>query len=205
MKIFVVEANYSAHNKQDNSSFVKSEEPVFFMKPDSALLKDNKPFFIPDFSKKIVYGAQIVIRINKLGKNIGERFAHRYYDAVTVGLDLTARDLQEKLIQQGQPWEVAKGFDGSAVLGRFIPKEQMGDLNKLDFRLMVDGKQEQQGCSENWIFSVDRLIAWISQFYTLKMGDLLFTGAPVGDTIATVNQHLQGYLQDQPLFDFHIR
>ncbi len=205
MKIFAVGMNYAEHNKELNHTFLIPEEPVIFLKPDSALLKDGKPFFIPDFSNEVHYETELVVRISRLGKNIAERFAHRYYDALTVGIDFTARDLQRKLREKGYPWEVSKGFDGSAVIGDFLPKEQFSDVQNVRFNLNIDGQCVQSGCSADMLFGVDKLIAWVSRFYTLKIGDLLYTGTPVGVGPVSIGQHLQGYLEDKKVLDFYVR
>lgn len=175
------------------------------MKPDSALLKDGKPFFIPDFSNEIHYETELVVKICRLGKNIAERFANRYYDEVTVGIDFTARDLQRKIREAGNPWEICKGFDDSAAIGKFVPLEKFKDIQNLNFHLDIDGNKVQQGNTADMLFKVDEIIAYISRFYTLKIGDLLFTGTPVGVGPVTIGQHLQGYLEEDKLLDFYIR
>ena len=175
------------------------------MKPDSALLKDGKPFFIPDFSNRIDYETELVVRICRLGKNIAPRFAHRYYDAVTVGIDFTARDLQQQLKAEGKPWEISKGFDNSAVMGDFVPVDRLKDVQNLDFHLTIDGHKVQEGNTRDMIFKIDELIAYISQFYTLKIGDLLYTGTPVGVGPVSIGQHLEGYLEGEKLLDFYVR
>lgn len=206
MKIICVGLNYQDHNvEMGRSESVVQSDPVLFLKPDSALLKDNKPFFIPDFSNNIHYELEVVVRINRLGKNIAERFANRYYDELTVGLDLTARDLQADLKKQGLPWEISKGFDNSAVVGEFINKEELGDINSLNFELLKNNVQVQNGNTSNMIHSVDRIIAYASQFFTLKIGDILFTGTPAGVGKVEIDDHLEGFLTDRKLFDFHIR
>ena len=177
-----------------------------FMKPDSAILKDGKPFFVPDFSHEVHYETEVVVRICRLGKNIAPRFAHRYYDAVTVGIDFTARDLQRKFREAGNPWELCKGFDNSAAIGTFISLEQAGgDLQNLDFHLDIDGCEVQRGNTADMLFKIDDIIAYVSRFMTLKIGDLLFTGTPAGVGPVSVGQHLQGYLGGEKLLDFHIR
>lgn len=205
MKIFAVGMNYAAHNKELDKTLIIPEEPVIFMKPDSALLKDGKPFFIPDFSDEIHYETELVVRINRLGKNISERFSHRYYDAVTVGIDFTARDLQRKLRATGNPWEISKGFDNSAAIGSFISVDKFKDIQNLNFSLAIDEQTVQYGNTADMLFKVDEIIAWISKFFTLKIGDLLFTGTPVGVGAVSVGQHLQGYLEDEKLLDFYVR
>ena len=205
MKIFAVGWNYLNHNKEMNRALLP-KEPVLFMKPDTALLKDGKPFFLPPFSERIEYETELVVRISRLGKNIAPRFAHRYYDAVTVGIDFTARDLQARLRAEGSPWEISKGFDGSAVVGDFIPvDEAAGNLQDLHFSLRIDGKEVQRGHTADTIFPVDEMIAYISRFYTLRMGDLLFTGTPEGVGPVAIGNRLQGYLGERQLLDFHVR
>lgn len=205
MKIFAVGWNYLNHNKEMNRALLP-KEPVLFMKPDTALLKDGKSFFLPPFSERIEYETELVVRISRLGKNIAPRFAHRYYDAVTVGIDFTARDLQARLRAEGSPWEISKGFDGSAVVGDFIPvDEAAGNLQDLHFSLRIDGKEVQRGHTADMIFPVDEMIAYISRFYTLRMGDLLFTGTPEGVGPVAIGNRLQGYLGERQLLDFHVR
>lgn len=205
MKIIAVGMNYAQHNKELGHT-QENREPVIFMKPDSAILKDGKPFFVPDFSHEVHYETEVVVRICRLGKNIAPRFAHRYYDAVTVGIDFTARDLQRKFREAGNPWELCKGFDNSAAIGTFISLEQAGgDLQNLDFHLDIDGCEVQRGNTADMLFKIDDIIAYVSRFMTLKIGDLLFTGTPAGVVPVSVGQHLQGYLGGEKLLDFHIR
>ena len=206
MKILAVGMNYAKHNKELDGTLYKPEEPVIFAKPDSALLKDGKPFFIPDFSNEVHYETEVVVRICRLGKNIAPRFAHRYYDAVTVGIDFTARDLQRKFREAGNPWELCKGFDNSAAIGTFVPLEQVGgNVQNLDFHLTIDDKEVQRGHTADMLFRVDEIIAYVSRFMTLKIGDLLFTGTPVGVGPISIGQHLQGYLGEEKVLDFNIR
>lgn len=205
MKIIAVGMNYAQHNKELGHT-QENREPVIFMKPDSAILKDGKPFFVPDFSHEVHYETEVVVRICRLGKNIAPRFAHRYYDAVTVGIDFTARDLQRKFREAGNLWELCKGFDNSAAIGTFISLEQAGgDLQNLDFHLDIDGCEVQRGNTADMLFKIDDIIAYVSRFMTLKIGDLLFTGTPAGVGPVSVGQHLQGYLGEEKLLDFHIR
>lgn len=205
MKIIAVGMNYADHVKELDGSFVRPEEPVIFLKPDSALLKDGKPFFIPDFSQEVHYEAELVVRICRLGKNIAERFAHRYYDAVTVGIDFTARDLQRKFRSVGDPWELSKGFDSSAAIGDFVSVDKFQNLQNLKFHLDIDGRTVQSGNTADMVFKIDEVIAYVSRFFTLKIGDLLYTGTPVGVGLVHVDEHLQGYLEDEKLLDFYIR
>ena len=204
MKIIAIGMNYALHNQEMGHTDI-GKEPVIFMKPDSALLRDGKPFFLPDFSADMQYEAEVVVRICRLGKHIAPRFAHRYYDAVTVGIDFTARDLQQRFRQEGLPWELAKGFDNSAAIGRFLPLEQLGgNVQQLDFRLDIDGREVQHGRTSDMLTGVDDLIAYVSRFMTLKMGDLLFTGTPAGVGPVSIGQHLQGYLGEENVLDFYI-
>ena len=196
--------NYAAHNKELHHT-LELTEPTIFMKSDSSLLKDGKPFFIPDFSSEIHYETELVVKIDRLGKNIAERFAHRYYSEVTVGIDFTARDLQRRLREQGLPWEISKAFDNSAVIGTFIPLEKAGNVNHLSFHLDMNGKTVQQGNTADMLFSVDQIIAYVSRFFTLKIGDLIYTGTPVGVGPVSIGDHLEGYLGERKLLDFHVR
>lgn len=204
MKIIAVGMNYALHKEELGHTEINTE-PVIFMKPDSAILKDGKPFFMPDFSKEIHYETELVVRINRLGKNIATRFASRYYDAVTVGIDFTARDLQRKFRENGQPWELCKSFDSSAVIGNFVEVDRYKDVQDLHFHLIIDGKEVQRGCTKDMLFRIDDIIAYVSQFVTLKIGDLLFTGTPVGVGPVSIGQHLEGYLEDEKLLDFYVR
>lgn len=205
MKIIAIGMNYRLHCQELHAGENLPEEPVIFMKPDSALLKDSKPFFIPDFCKQVDYETELVVRINRLGKNISERFASRYYDAVTVGIDFTARDLQRKFRAEGKPWELCKGFDNSAAIGDWVLVEQFADIQDINFHLDIDGKTVQQGNTRDMLFRIDQIIAYVSQFCTLKIGDLLFTGTPVGVGPVQVDNHLEGYLENQKVLDFYVR
>lgn len=205
MKILAVGMNYAEHNKELDGTLYKPEEPVIFTKADSALLKDGKPFFIPDFTSQCDYETELVIRICRLGKNIAPRFAYRYYDAVTVGIDFTARDLQKKLRAEGKPWEICKGFDNSAVIGDFIPKEELPDIQQIQFHLDIDGQTVQQGYSGDMIFPVDEIVSYVSRFFTLKIGDLIYTGTPPGVGTVQIGQHLEGYIQDRKVLVFNVR
>lgn len=204
MKIIAVGMNYASHNKELRHS-LELAEPTIFMKSDSSLLKDGKPFFIPDFTTELHYETEAVIKISRLGKSIAERFAHRYYEDVTVGIDFTARDLQTKLRSQGLPWELSKAFDNSAVIGTFIPLAEAGAINRIPFHLEINGKNVQEGNTADMLFSVDKIIAYVSRFFTLKIGDLIYTGTPAGVGEVRVGDHLQGYIGDRKLLDFHVR
>ena len=184
--------NYPLHCKELHAEEPLPEEPVIFMKPDSALLKDSKPFFIPDFCRQVDYETELVVRICRLGKNISERFAHRYYDAVTVGIDFTARDLQRRFRSEGKPWD-------------WIPVGQFANIQNIRFHLDIDGQKVQEGNTCDMIFPVDRIIAYVSQFCTLKIGDLLYTGTPVGVGPVAIGNHLEGYVEDRKVLDFNIR
>ena len=205
MKIFAVGMNYALHNKELDGTLYIPEEPVIFTKADSALLKDHKPFFVPDWCDQVDYETEIVVRICRLGKAIPERFAHRYYDAVTVGIDFTARDWQRRFRQEGKPWELCKGFDGSAAIGEWIPKERFRDVQALPFHLDINGKTVQEGCTADMLFSIDALIAYISRFFTLKTGDLLYTGTPVGVGPVHIDDHLEGYIDQLKVLEFNCK
>ena len=194
--------NYIQHNKELDGTLYKPETPVIFTKADSALLKDKKPFFIPDFMGRIDYEAEVAVRISRLGKTIPERFAHRYYDAVTVGIDFTARELQQKLRASGEPWDLCKGFDGSAALGEWVSVDKFRDVQALHFHLDINGNTVQEGRTSDMLFSIDSLIAYISRFFTLKTGDILFTGTPVGVGPVHIDDHLEGYIEDRKVLDF---
>lgn len=202
MKIFCVGMNYAEHNKELKDTLLKTEDPVIFLKADSSLLKNHKPFFIPDNLGRIDYEAEIVVRINKLGKSVPVRFAHRYYDAVTVGIDFTACELQHKLSRNGQPWDLSKGFDGAAAIGEWIPKEKLPEIQRLRFHLDINGKTVQEGYTGDMLRSVDEIISFVSQYYTLKTGDLLYTGTPAGVGPVNINDHLEGWVENWKVLDF---
>lgn len=204
MKIIAVGMNYAAHNKELHHTLELSE-PTVFMKPDSSLLKDGKPFFIPDFSSEIHYETEIVVKIDRLGKNIAERFAHRYYNEITVGIDFTARDLQSKLRTNGLPWEISKAFDNSAAIGDFIPVSRVEDVDAIPFHLDINGNKVQEGNTRDMLFSIDKIIAYVSRFFTLKIGDLIYTGTPVGVGPVKIGDQLQGYIGNEKLLDFFVR
>lgn len=205
MKIFAVGMNYAQHNKELDGTLYKPETPVIFTKADSALLKDRKPFFIPDHLGQIDYEAELVVRICKLGKTVPERFAHRYYDAVTVGIDFTARELQKKLREAGQPWDLCKGFDGAAALGDWVSKEKFRDVQAMHFHLDINGQTVQEGRTSDMIFSIDHIVSYISQFFTLKTGDIIYTGTPVGVGPVHIDDHLEGYVEDRKVLEFNCK
>lgn len=205
MKIFAVGMNYIQHNKELDGALYKPEEPVIFTKADSSLLKDRKPFFIPDDLGQIDYETEIVVRICRLGKSIPRRFAHRYYDAVTVGIDFTARELQRKLRDAGRPWDLCKGFDGAAAIGEWMPVEKFRDVQAIRFHLDINGHTVQQGFTGDMLFKVDELIAYISRYFTLKTGDLLYTGTPAGVGPVSIDDHIEGYLEDYKVLEFNCK
>lgn len=205
MKIFAVGMNYIMHNKELDGTLYKPESPVVFTKADSSLLKDKKPFFIPDDLGQIDYETELVVRICRLGKSIPQRFAHRYYDAVTVGIDFTARELQRKLREAGQPWDLCKGFDGAAAIGDWMSVEKFRDIQSIRFRLDINGNTVQQGFSGDMLFKVDELIAYISRYFTLKTGDIIYTGTPVGVGPVKIDDHLEGYLEDYKVLEFNCK
>lgn len=200
MKIIAVGWNYAEHNKELNRINIP-EHPVIFMKPETALLKDNKPFFLPDFSNRIEYETEILIRISKMGKNISAKFADRYYDAIGLGIDFTARDLQNDFKAKGVPWEICKGFDNSAPISNFISKENF-DINNISFSLQINGKTVQTGNTKDMIFNVNAIIEYISKFFTLKTGDIIFTGTPVGVGPVKIGDHLEGFIENNKMLDF---
>lgn len=207
MKIICVGLNYQSHNTEMKRDFDSVDiEPVIFIKSDSAILHDDKNrFFIPDFSSDIHYEAELVVRIDKMGKNIGERFAHRYYNEMTIGLDMTARDIQLQLKSRGLPWELSKSFDNSAILGTFIPKSKFGkEISELKFSLRKNEETVQSADTSQMIHSVDKIIAYASRFFTLKTGDLIFTGTPAGVGPVKIGDVLTGFIEDDKLLQVHI-
>lgn len=203
MKIICIGLNYRKHALEMGRPF--PAEPVVFLKPDSSIIKNNKPFFLPDFSKEIHYEAEVVIKISKLGKGISAKFAHRYFDEVTVGIDITARDLQNRFSKEGLPWELSKCFDGAAPLGKFVPVSTIEDMQDIHFRLEINNKKVQESNTSDMIFSINDIIAFVSKFFTLKTGDLIFTGTPSGVGALHRNDNLVAYLNDKPLLDFMIK
>lgn len=202
MKIICIGMNYAEHIKELGRSV--PEEPVFFMKPDTALLRNNDPFYIPDYSSDLQYECEVVVRINRVTKSIDEKFAHRCYDEIGLGIDFTARDLQRKCTTNGLPWEICKAFDHSAAIApEFIRKEELPSL--LNFTLEVNGEYRQRGTTGDLIFSVDQIISYVSQFITLKIGDLIFTGTPVGVGTVKVGDRLVAKLEGHPMLDFEIK
>lgn len=197
MKIFAVGMNYLQHNEELHGKTFKPSEPVIFLKPDSSLLRNSKPFFVPDDLGRIDYEGELVVRICKLGKSVPLRFARRYYDAVTVGIDFTAREMQSRLRSAGHPWELSKGFDGAAAIGDWQPLAPDDTLDGIHFRLDINGKTVQKGCSDDMLYSTDEIIAYVSRFFTLKTGDLLFTGTPAGVGPVDEGDNIEGFIGEQ--------
>ncbi len=204
MKIICLANNYKEHAREIQHPV--PEVPIFFLKPDTALLRNNRPFFLPDFSNEIHYETELVIKISKLGKGIQEKFASRYYSSIGIGIDFTARDIQRECVQKGLPWEVAKAFDYSASVSPvFLPIERFKNINDIHFRLDINGTTVQKGNSGQMIFSINKAIAHISRYITLRTGDLLFMGTPPGVGPVKIGDHLQAYIEDQLLLDFYIK
>jgi 2-keto-4-pentenoate hydratase/2-oxohepta-3-ene-1,7-dioic acid hydratase in catechol pathway len=204
MKIICVGRNYAAHARELNNAV--EEEPVIFMKPETALIPARQPFFIPDHAADIHFETELVVRINKVGKHIEERFAHRYYDEVSLGIDFTARDTQNKLKGKGLPWELSKGFDGSAPVGTFVPLQRLNkSVQDLKFTLHVNGELRQSGHTADMIFSVDRIIAFVSAYFTLKIGDYIFTGTPEGVGKVQAGDQLIAELEGERLLNLAVR
>ena len=203
MKIICVGRNYAAHIEELANE--RPENPVLFIKPDTALLAKQHPFVIPDFTKEVHYEAELVVKINKVGKFISSKFAHKYYDQLSLGIDFTARDVQDTLKAKGLPWEKAKGFDGSALVGEFVSKDSLGDLDDLSFELYRNDVLVQKGSTTQMLWKIDELIAEISQYFTLKTGDMIFTGTPAGVGKIAVDDVLVGKLEGKTLFKVDIK
>ena len=205
MKIICIGRNYAQHIEEMGND-IRKGGPVFFLKPDTALLRNNDPFYIPNFSQQVDYECELVVRIDRLGKCIDRRFAHRYYDFVGLGIDFTARDLQRRAVAEGLPWTTAKGFDRSAALSpEFLPLAELGDIKNLHFELTVDGEVRQRGCTADMLFGVDEIVEYVSQFMTLRTGDLIFTGTPAGVGPVSKGNNLKATLEGRLLLDFDIR
>lgn len=203
MKLICIGRNYTQHIEELKND--KPSEPVIFLKPDSAILPNKHPFYIPSFSDEIHYEVELLVRINRLGKHIAVKFAHKYYDEIGLGIDFTARDLQTKLKKKGLPWEKAKAFDGSAVVGQFIPKRSFGDLKNISFSLSKNTEIVQNGNTKNMLWHIDELIAYVSTFMTLKIGDILFTGTPAGVGKVKPEDVLIGKIENQKFFEITIK
>ncbi len=204
MKIICIGRNYVAHARELNNEV--PEAPVFFLKPDSALLRNSDPFFIPEWTREVHHEIELVIRINRIGKNIERRFAHRYYDEIGLGIDFTARDVQNELKKKGHPWEKAKAFDRAAAIGNiFFPANSFPEPDSINFRLDINGKTVQEGNTEWMIFDFEEIISHVSKYMTLKIGDLIFTGTPAGVGAVKIGDHLEGYLENEKVLDFLVR
>ncbi|MEX0883151.1 MAG: fumarylacetoacetate hydrolase family protein [Cyclobacteriaceae bacterium] len=203
MKIIAIGRNYVAHIEELQNE--RPESPVVFLKPDTALLKNNEPFYYPEFSSDIHHELELVLRINKEGKYIQKQFAHKYYDEIGVGIDFTARDLQQKCKEMGLPWEIAKAFNGSAPIGTFLPKAHFKNLKNINFYLDINGIRRQTGHTSLMLFDFDVIIEYVSQFFTLKTGDLIFTGTPEGVGPVKIGDRLEAFIEDQKLLDFEVR
>jgi 2-keto-4-pentenoate hydratase/2-oxohepta-3-ene-1,7-dioic acid hydratase in catechol pathway len=203
MKIICIGRNYAKHIEELKNE--RPSEPVIFMKPDSAVLLKQHPFVIPEFSNDIHHEIELIVKINKVGKYIDTKFAHKYYDEISVGIDFTARDLQNELKTKGLPWEKAKSFDGSAVIGEFLPKTQFNSLENITFELTSNSKTVQKGNTDFMLWKIDELISYVSQYFTLKIGDIIFTGTPEGVAAVKPKDVLEGFLEGNKLFSIQIK
>jgi acylpyruvate hydrolase len=203
MKIICIGFNYLDHTKELTTQV--PEEPIFFMKPEGALLRNNNPFFIPDFSNEIHYEVEILLKINHIAKCIKPEFVHRYFDEIGIGIDFTARDLQRKCMQKGLPWEISKAFDNSAAVSNFISKKELPDLDNINFRLDINGVTVQKASTALMIFNFETIVSHVSQYITLKMGDIFFTGTPAGVGTVKIGDRLQAYIEDELMMDFMIK
>jgi len=203
MKIICIGRNYIEHAKELNNPVPK--KPVFFMKPETALLQKRNPFFYPGFSKDVHYETELVLKVSKNGRHIEEKFAQKYYNKIGIGIDFTARDLQAECKKKGLPWEIAKAFDQSAPIGKFLPKSDFPDLSNISFSLQINGETRQNGNSKNMIFNFDQIIAYVSQFVTLKVGDLIFTGTPEGVGPTKINDRFEAFIGDKKLLAFNVK
>ncbi|GGW81356.1 fumarylacetoacetate hydrolase family protein [Salegentibacter mishustinae] len=204
MKIICIGRNYTDHISELQNE--KPEDPVIFLKPDTSILLKKQPFFIPDFSKEVHYEVEVLVKIKKVGKHIQEKFAHKYYDEIGLGIDFTARDLQQKLKEKGLPWEKAKAFDGAAVIGeKWLAKDSVADINMLNFSLKKNGETVQKSNTELMLWKIDELIAYVSQFFTLKIGDIIFTGTPAGVGKVSAEDRLTGFIEDKQIFSIQTK
>ncbi|MBR6251706.1 MAG: fumarylacetoacetate hydrolase family protein [Bacteroidales bacterium] len=203
MKFICVGLNYAQHIGE--LQMQRPSEPVVFMKPESALLRNNNPFFVPEWAQQFDYETEIIVRIDRLGRGIQPQFAHRYYSEIGLGIDFTARDLQRKLMAAGQPWETAKAFDGSAAVSSFISKDLFANVQNIDFHLDVNGECRQRGNTRDMLFTIDEIISYVSKFFMLKQGDVIFTGTPAGVGRVKINDRLQGYIEDRLMLDFEVK
>lgn len=203
MKIICIGRNYTKHIEELQNE--KPTEPVIFLKPDTAILPKNFPFFIPDFSNDIHHEVEVLVKINRVGKHIDPKFAHKYYDEIGLGIDFTARDVQAKLKEKGLPWEKAKAFDGSAVIGEFLPKSDITSLENISFELKNNGATVQMGNTSHMLWKIDELISYVSQYFTLKIGDIIFTGTPEGVAVVKTEDVLEGFIEGKKLFRIQIK
>lgn len=203
MKIICIGRNYAKHIEELQNE--KPAEPIIFLKPDTAILPKNFPFFIPEFSSDIHHEVEILVKINRVGKHIDPKFAHKYYDEIGLGIDFTARDVQARLKEKGLPWEKSKAFDGSAVIGDFLPKSQFNSLENITFELTSNGKQVQIGNTSHMLWKIDELISYVSQYFTLKIGDIIFTGTPEGVDRVNPEDVLEGFIEGQKLFRIQVK
>jgi acylpyruvate hydrolase len=203
MKIIAIGRNYAEHIEELKNE--RPTAPVVFLKPDTAVLKNNMPFFHPDFSENIHHEVELVLKINKEGKYIKREFAHRYFEEIGIGIDFTARDLQDQCKAKGLPWEIAKGFNGSAPVGEFLPVATFKDFNDINFHLFINGEQRQKGNTSMMLFDFGVIIEYVSQFFTLKKGDLIFTGTPAGVGKVNIGDRLEAFIEDQKLLDFEVK
>lgn len=203
MKIIAVGRNYAELDKEFNNEV--ATEPIIFLKPDTSLLRNNQPFYYPEFSKDIHFEVELVLKICKEGKHISQKFAGKYYEEIGIGIDFTARDIQQKCKTNGLPWELAKAFDGSSPIGEFVSKSSLIDLNNINFHLDVNGKTVQSGITKDLLFSFDYIISFVSQYITLRKGDLIYTGTPAGSGPITIGDKLQAYIENDKLLEFEIK
>lgn len=203
MKIICIGRNYADHI--DELQNARPDEPVIFIKPDTAIAQSNLPFFIPEFSNNVHHEVEVLVKINRIGKHIQSKFAHKYYNEIGLGIDFTARDLQQKLISKGLPWEKAKAFDGSAVVGKWFDKSTFGNLSTIPFALYRNGKVVQKANTSLMLWNIDEIIAYVSQFFTLKIGDVLFTGTPAGVSAVEKNDKLEGFINEQKAFSVTVK
>tara|TARA_Y100000385_G_scaffold286373_1_gene348247 strand:+ start:114 stop:725 length:612 start_codon:yes stop_codon:yes gene_type:complete len=203
MKLICIGRNYSNHIAELQNE--KPTEPVVFLKPDTAILLKKQPFFVPDFSKNVQHEVEVLVKINRVGKYIASEFAHKYYDQIGLGIDFTARDLQQTLKQKGLPWEKAKAFDGSAVVGKWVSKRQFENLNDISFRLKKNDTVVQSGNTKDMLWNIDSIISYVSRFFTLKIGDIIFTGTPSGVGPVQANDILSGYINNEEFFNIKVK
>ena len=203
MKLICIGRNYTEHIKELENE--KPKDPVVFLKPDTSILLKKQPFFIPDFSDDVHHEVEILVKINRLGKYIDKKFAHKYYDEIGLGIDFTARDIQAQLKGKGLPWEKAKGFDGAAVIGNWIPKKEIKDINNINFSLKKNDIVVQQGNTANMLWKIDELIEYVSKYFTLKIGDIIFTGTPAGVGKVIANDKLKGFIEDKQMFSITVK